>query len=146
MQRLTGIDRLGTGAAALDVQLRACLDRRPVLWSAGAMQLLALLSSSLEIWFVLRLLGHPVPLDTAVIMEGLSQAARQAAFFVPGGLGVQEASLMMLGHGLGIGPELALTVSLAKRLREVLCGLPALLSWQWLEMRRLRVASDRHNL
>ena len=37
--------------------------------------------------------------------------------------------------------ELALALSLAKRMREVLCALPALLSWQWLEMRRLRGAA-----
>jgi hypothetical protein len=27
---------------------------------------------------------------------------------------------------------------MAKRLRELLCGLPALISWQWMEVRRLR--------
>jgi hypothetical protein len=27
---------------------------------------------------------------------------------------------------------------MAKRMREVLCGLPSLLSWQWMEARRLR--------
>jgi hypothetical protein len=38
----------------------------------------------------------------------------------------------------GVPGELALAVSLAKRLREVLCGLPALASWQWVEGGRLR--------
>jgi hypothetical protein len=37
-----------------------------------------------------------------------------------------------------VSRELALAVSLAKRIREVLCGLPALASWQFLEARRLR--------
>ena len=40
---------------------------------------------------------------------------------------------------LGVGSELALAVSMVKRVREVLCGLPSLASWQWLEARRLTV-------
>jgi len=44
---------------------------------------------------------------------------------------------VLFGQMLGITGELALAVSMAKRMREVLCGLPALLSWQWLEGRRL---------
>jgi hypothetical protein len=74
------------------------------------------------------------------MLEGLTQAARHLAFIVPAGLGVQEAALVVFGHALGIGAELALAVSAVKRMREVLCGVPPLLSWQWLEARRLRAA------
>jgi uncharacterized membrane protein YbhN (UPF0104 family) len=63
---------------------------------------------------------------------------RLLAFMVPAGLGVQEAGLVLFGQALGISSELALSVSMAKRMREVLCGLPSLLSWQWMEARRLR--------
>jgi len=55
---------------------------------------------------------------------------------VPGALGVQEAGLIVFAHVLGIDNELALAVSMAKRMRELACGLPALLSWQWMETRR----------
>ena len=65
-------------------------------------------------------------------------AVRLLAFMVPAGLGVQEAGLVLFGQALGISSELALSVSMAKRMREVLCGLPSLLSWQWMEGRRLR--------
>jgi hypothetical protein len=37
-----------------------------------------------------------------------------------------------------LGPDVALALSLAKRLREVLFGVPALLVWQWREVLRLR--------
>jgi hypothetical protein len=57
---------------------------------------------------------------------------------VPAGVGVQEAGLVLFGHLLGISGELALAVSMAKRVREVLCGLPPLISWQWLEGWRVR--------
>jgi uncharacterized membrane protein YbhN (UPF0104 family) len=72
------------------------------------------------------------------MLESMTQAMRHLAFVVPAGLGVQEAGLIIFGHALGISSELALAVSMAKRIREVLCGLPSLISWQWLEGRRLR--------
>jgi hypothetical protein len=34
---------------------------------------------------------------------------------------------------------------MAKRMREILCGLPPLLSWQWLEGRRLHGLPRRPN-
>ena len=73
-----------------------------------------------------------------MMLEGLTQAVRLLAFMVLAGLGVQEAGLVLFGHALGISGELALSVSMAKRMREVLCGLPSLLSWQWMEGRRLK--------
>jgi hypothetical protein len=59
---------------------------------------------------------------------------------VPGALGVQEAGLIIFGHSLGLDAELALAISMTKRMRELLCGLPSLLSWQWFEGRRLHGA------
>jgi putative membrane protein len=131
-----GFTAISEGAAALDLELRACLRRSRTLLFAGSLQLGALIAGSFEIWFILRLVGHPIGFAAAVIMESLTQAVRHMAFFVPAGLGVQEASLVVLGHALGVSSELALTVSIAKRLRELLCGVPPLLSWQWLETRR----------
>jgi len=133
-----GVSAMSEGAVALDQQLRACLRRTGSLLFAGTLQLLALIGGSFEIWFVLRLFGHPIGFSGAVIMESLMQALRHLAFFVPAGVGVQEGALVLLGHALGVSSELALAVSLAKRIREVLCGLPALASWQYLEARRLR--------
>jgi uncharacterized membrane protein YbhN (UPF0104 family) len=99
-------------------------------------------SGSFEIWFALRLFGHPVGPGAAMMLESLIQAVRLLAFMVPAGLGVQEAGLVLFGHALGISGELALSVSMAKRMREVLCGLPSLLSWQWMEGRRLRAVAQ----
>jgi putative membrane protein len=133
---LTGAE----AASSLDADLRACLGRIRTLLMAGALQLLALISASLEIWWALRLFGHPVSAAAAVMLEGLTQAVRHLAFIVPAGLGVQEAALVLFGHALGVSTELALAVSAVKRLREVLCGLPPLLWWQWLEARKIGAA------
>jgi hypothetical protein len=74
------------------------------------------------------------------VFQRLAGLLRPMAFIVPGGLGVQEGALLF-GHALGVNSELSLAVSIAKRLREVLCGLPALASWQWVEGWRLRQTS-----
>jgi putative membrane protein len=139
LKRVAGIDILGDGAASLDREIRSCLGRKRPAFIAGCLELAALVSGSLEIWFVLRVVGHPIDFASAVIMESLMQATRHAAFVVPAGIGVQEAALIVFGHTLGVSSELALTVSLAKRVREVLCGVPALISWSLMEGRGRRI-------
>ena len=101
-----------------------------------AWQVTGMVSGSLETWLALRWLGHPVPFGAAIALESLTLAVRNFAFLVPAGLGVQEASLIGFGALLGINGELALALSLAKRMREILFGVPALLSWYWVEGRR----------
>lgn len=138
LRPMVGESALSGGAAALDRELRACLSRGRPLVFAGLLQLMAFFSASFEIWFVLRLFGHPIDVSAAVMLESMTQAARHLAFVVPAGLGVQEGMFVLFGHVLGISSELALAVSMAKRLREVLCGVPVLVSWQWAEASRLR--------
>ncbi len=138
LQRLVGVNALAEDAASLDHELRASLRRGWALAQAGGLELAAFLSATFEIWLALRLFGHPVGVTAALLLESMTQAVRHLAFMIPAGIGVQEAGLIVFGQVLGVSGELALAVSMAKRLREVLCGLPALLSWQWAEAQRLR--------
>lgn len=124
--------------ARLDAHIRALNHRRGDLLRAVCWQLAGLVSGTLEIWFALMLLGHPVPFWQALAIEALTQAARSVAFFVPAGLGVQEAVVMLLGQALGMDAQVSLALALVKRAREILFGVPALLSWQWVELRRWR--------
>jgi putative membrane protein len=137
LRPLVGGTALSEGAAALDRALYASLSRHWTVLVVGSLQFIAVISAAFEIWLVLRLCGHPVDARAALIMESMIQALRHLAFFIPGGLGVQEGALVLFGQVLGVGADLALAVSRAKRLREILCGLPPLISWQWLEARRL---------
>lgn len=141
LRRLVGINLLSEDAISLDQEIKACLRRTCAITFAGALQFAALLAGSLEIWFVLRVAGHPVGAGAAVIMESLMQGLRHLAFVVPAGVGVQEAGLIAFGQLLGVSSELALTVSLAKRLREVMCGVPSLISWVLVEGRWLGVGA-----
>jgi len=138
LRPLVGEGAMSEGAASLDHELRAFFGRAWSLFLAGTLQFGALISGSFEIWFALRLFGHPVDPGTALLLESMTHAVRQLAFVVPAGLGVQEAGLVLFGQAFGIPGELALAVSMAKRLRELLWGFPSLMSWQWAEGWRLR--------
>ena len=66
---------------------------------------------------------------TALLIESLGQALRSAAFLVPGALGIQEGGYLLLGAAFGLDPATALALSLVKRTREVLLGVPGLAMW-----------------
>ena len=86
-------------------------------------------------WLILRFAGHPLPFASVVGMESLLFAVRNAAFMAPSGVGVQEAAYALLGPLFGIPPQAALALSLIKRARDIVVGLPVLLSWQLMERR-----------
>src|SRR5450755_920517 len=80
LRPLVGESAMSAGATALDHELRACLRRGWTLLAAGMWQFAALLSGSFEIWFALRVFGHPVAASDALILESLIQAVRHIAF------------------------------------------------------------------
>jgi uncharacterized membrane protein YbhN (UPF0104 family) len=80
-----------------------------------------------------------------VAIDSLVYAARSAAFVVPNALGVQEAAYAALSSLFGIGPELGIAVSLLKRARDIVIGVPILLLWQAMEGQRA-LAPDRNVL
>ncbi len=57
---LVGESTMSEQAASLDHELRACLRRGWRLLCAAALQFAALICGCFEIWFALRLFGHPV--------------------------------------------------------------------------------------
>ena len=95
-----------------------------------ALHLPAWALGSLETWLVLRALGHPVTLGQALVVESLGMAARSAGFAIPAAIGVQEAGFVLAAASIGLGAGPAVTLSLVKRLREVLVGLVGLGLWR----------------
>ena len=51
---------------------------------------------------------------------------------------LQEAGYAGLGEIFGVPPELSLAVSLVRRARDIVVGVPILLVWQFVEVQRLR--------
>ena len=129
----------------VDAAVRETLAARSRLSHALGWQISALVAGSSETWLALRWLGHPVGFSDALVLESLTQAAKSVLFMVPSALGVQEAGLIGVGLLLGLGSDVALALSLAKRMREVLFGLPSLLAWQWIEGRKIFLHLRRRN-
>jgi putative membrane protein len=104
-----------------------------VLWHT-----LAWVIGAVEIAGVLGLLGHPVALGDALVVEALAQALRNLGFLLPGAMAVQEGALVAAAALVGVPPAAALAAALVRRTREVLFSLPGLLAWQRAEVRTTR--------
>jgi putative membrane protein len=124
-------------AEAIDDAIVATYRRRSALSWSGLVRLVGWMTGVGEIWLTMWALGAPLSLADSFILESLSAGVRGAAFMVPGALGAQEGGLVVFGALLGIPADLALAISLAKRVRELALGLPGLAAWQWVEGRRL---------
>lgn len=122
----------------LDHEVRALYAQPLRLATACFWQLTGFVVGSFESWLALQLLGYPISAWDAIAIEAATQALRHIIFFVPAGLGVQEGGLVLFGSIIGLPADAAIALSLIKRAREVGFGVPALLSWQWAEARRLR--------
>lgn len=111
-------------------------DRRGIAESAGC-HLGSWVFGAGEIWIALHFMGHEVNFREALIVESLAQAVKSVGFAVPGSLGVQEGGFLLVGNLMGLSPEVSLALSLVKRARDLLLGLPALAAWHFIEGRRL---------
>ncbi len=89
-------------------------------------------------WIGFHALGAQIDFDDALAIEALLSAAAAVAFLVPVNAGIQEAGYAGLGAVFGVPPEISLGVSLVRRGRDIVVGVPILLIWQFIEMRHLR--------
>lgn len=94
-----------------------------VAWALGAV----------EVCLILHFLGHGCSLWVGFVIEGVGEAAKSIGFAVPGALGVSEGGYVLVGGLFGVPPQVAMALSLIKRVREIVWGLPSLALWQWLE-------------
>lgn len=129
--------------------IQAALDR---IWGSGRsgpllqsalLHLAAWSLGALEIWIALTCIGIEISWAEAVMLESLAQAIKAAAFPVPAGLGVQEGGFVLVGGLFGIEADVAIALSLVKRVPDVVLGIPALLYWQTLEAKRTTVLPQR---
>jgi putative membrane protein len=100
------------------------------LWHA-----MSWLLGGVEVCLALHFLGHDVGIGPGLVIESIGQALKAVGFAVPGALGVQEGGLIIICQAFGLSPEVAIALSLMKRVREVALGVPGLLAWQRMEAR-----------
>jgi uncharacterized protein (TIRG00374 family) len=85
-----------------------------VLWHVGGW-----LAGALEVGLIFWMLGSPVSWTQAWFIGAMAQLASVIGLFVPAGVGLYEGGHYMAASLLGINPELGLSVSLIRRVREV---------------------------
>ncbi|KVE65840.1 hypothetical protein WI96_11675 [Burkholderia vietnamiensis] len=118
---------LATRADAIDRAVGALYRDRAKVAKTFALSLVGWIVGTAEVWLALHFLGHPVSWLDALLLESVGQAIRGAAFAIPGSLGAQEGGYLLLAPLVGLPPDAALALSLAKRARELALGLPGLL-------------------
>ena len=102
------------------------------------LHLAAWVIGALEVWIGLRFMGRSLDVAETLLLESLVTVIRSITFFVPLGVGIQEGSYVLVGALVGLPADLALAVSLLKRARDVIKGVPALMQWQLVEIRESR--------
>jgi putative membrane protein len=121
---------LVTRAEAVDAAVHELYRERGKVAASFGLSLLGWIVGTGEVWLAL---GHPVGWTEALLLESLGQAIRGAAFAIPGSLGVQEGGYLLLARLVGLPPEAALALSLAKRARELLLGAPGIVYLHFVE-------------
>jgi len=138
-ERLLGTQSFGGHTASFRDAIYSLYRRRTrVLLSVG-LHLVGWCASGLWLWVVLRVLGTPLSLSSAVAIQSLLEALRSATVFVPAAIGIQEAGYAALVPLFGLSAETGVAVSALRRARDIAVGIPVLLGWQLIEARRARL-------
>jgi putative membrane protein len=138
-------DQTAAGAAAVRAVLTSIYRRKARVRSGFLLHLACWIAGAVEVWCALRFAGMPLDFQAVLVIESLLYAIRTIAFAIPNAVGVQEGAYILLGATFGLTPEMALAISLLKRMRDLAIGLPILGIWQAVEGGRLwrRVVSKR---
>jgi putative membrane protein len=129
--------RVLAGTSAVTESLEGFYRRPARMVAAIALHFAAWVVGATGVWLALRVSGVELSLGAVLAIESLIYALRSVAFAAPMALGVQEAGYAFLGPLFGLSPELSLALSLIKRARDLVIGVPALIVWQGVEGRRL---------
>lgn len=131
------------GIAALNTELAALYRHPGRLFGCFLLHFIGWLLSGMADWIAFHVIGVAISVDQAVAIEALLSGVAAMAFLVPVNAGIQEASYAGFGALFGIPAEMSLAVSLIRRARDVVVGVPILLVWQFVEMRRLRAGGGK---
>lgn len=132
-----GWEEITNNAQEVDVLVRVIYkDYRSVTIST-LWRTFGLILQTSEVWLACYIIGFPISFIEALMLKSLTSTISDIAFFIPNAYGVQEGGYVMLGALLGMTADLALAVSLATRIRELLIDIPGLLVWHNIESKLL---------
>ncbi len=139
-------------AGAVDATIAALYQHKRRLSVAVVLRTLSLIIQSAEVWLACLLLGHPIGLMEALMLRSMTSTLSDVAFIIPNGYGIQEGAFIVIGALLGLPADVALAVSLAVRLRDLMLDPAGLLalhrieSKQFFQRRQLRQASSNETM
>lgn len=133
-------------AEAITLRVEQTLRQPGRMTAAVILHLTAWIGGGGASYIALRFMGADVPFWAVIAVESLMYAVRNLGFALPGGLGVQEGAYVLLGPLFGLHASDALALSLLRRGRDLVIGLPVLAVWQAKEgrllLRRRRERAD----
>lgn len=86
-----------------------------------------------EVYYMGKLLGMPIGLMEAWLIEALIQVLRIVTFFIPASIGAQEGGIVLIFSQFGYAHPVSLTFAVLRRLREIVWIALGLLLWSFLE-------------
>ena len=113
-------------ASSIDISADLWRNRRPALAAIGALGLGQEAVNVAEGYLVLTWIGAAPALATVIAFEGVSRAVNSAAQFVPGRLGVSEATSTLAAGTVHLNPAYGLSLALARRGRSLLWAIVGL--------------------
>lgn len=111
------------------------LEKKSRLFACFAIHFLCWLIGAAEMMLLLTLMQLPASWIEALALDSLVSGLRTFAFLIPAAAGVQEASYVLVGAFFGLAPGTAIAISLIRRAREFVLGVPVLAVWQYREMK-----------
>lgn len=121
---LPGVDRLHDKIIKLDHHLMQFYhNHHDEFLRSNYLHYTSWIIGTLETWTLLHLLGMPVGVLDALMIEALIFLAKGLGFFIPGSLGVYEGGSILLFQVLHLDGGLGLAFTMLKRAREIVIGL-----------------------
>ena len=97
--------------------------------SAVTLRLIGWIAGAFEIYIFLWIIGVDAKVTDVIILESVTAIIRSAAFFIPSAIGVQELAFVIVGELIGYSNIVSFSVAIGRRLREIMVGIPAIISW-----------------
>jgi putative membrane protein len=124
-------------AEAVDAALQEIYAHPARLALSSSVHFVAWILGVVGVWILLKMMHAPIDFLGVVAIESILAAVRSIGFAIPSGAGVQEAAYVLVGRLFGLTSETALALSLLKRGRDLVIGVPTLVLWQVIEGGRL---------
>ena len=92
-------------------------------------------TGAFEVYFIAQLLGIPMGLREAWLLEALFQVLRIVTFFIPASVGAQEGGIVLIFLQFGFENSVGLTFAIIRRIREIIWLGIGLILWFLMEDR-----------